>query len=204
MDKPVHFIDQTTFEDNKDTIKTIALKPLLIKGKTPVNTGYAFNEGLSWDGVDGPYNLPVNLQLPYNKNYLRFNFSALNLTNRDTTWYRYLLSGVDKTWSEESTEPSSRNYYNLTPGKYTFQVVSRTSDNGWSAPAEFTFSINPPWWQTWWAWMIYILIFGGCIWAFSYYRSLNLIKEKRELEYKVNLRTAEVLEQKGRNSQPAG
>jgi signal transduction histidine kinase/ligand-binding sensor domain-containing protein len=157
---------------------------------------YTASKGMAWDKVAGPFNMPVNLQLPYNQNYLRFNYGSINLANHDTTWYRCKLAGVDKDWSQQAILTASRNYFNIPPGNYAFEVITKSSDAGWSKPAVLNFTINPPWWQTWWAYTLYIFLFTGSIWGFSHYRSLQLIKEKRILEHKVHVRTEEVMHQK--------
>ena len=153
-------------------------------------------DGMGWYDVSGPFNLPDNLQLRHDQNYVQFNFGTLIFMAHDTTWYRYLLTGVDKDWSDKTTATSSRNYFNVAPGKYTFEVISKSSDNGWSNPATFSFVVNPPWWQTWWAYVLYVVLFAGIVWCFAYLRSLQLVKEKRVLEHKVHVRTEEVMQQK--------
>ncbi|HSN09210.1 MAG TPA: two-component regulator propeller domain-containing protein, partial [Hanamia sp.] len=61
-----------------------------------MHTGHAkFN----WDSVSGPYNLPANLSLPHNENYLQFQFAQANLSRPDTIFYTYVLEGIDKNWS---------------------------------------------------------------------------------------------------------
>ncbi|MGZ3945830.1 MAG: two-component regulator propeller domain-containing protein [Mucilaginibacter sp.] len=157
---------------------------------------YTFSDGISWDRVEKLNNLPVDLHLPYDQNYVQFQFGTINLGNRDTTWYTYKLTGKDKDWSAKTTSTSSRNYFNLAPGDYTFEVTSLKYDRSWSKPAIFSFIINPPWWQTWWAYVLYVGLLGGSIWGFSHYRSLQLIKDKRILEHKVHIRTEEVMQQK--------
>jgi hypothetical protein len=155
--------------------------------KMPANSGYAFQSGLSWDGVTGSNNMPVNLHMPYNQNFVHFRYGNLNLAPHDTTRYRYILNGIDKTWSDITTDTLSANYMNLQPGNYTFEVISRNAANAWSVPAKFSFTVDPPWWKTWWAYLIYAALFVSVIWAFVHYRSLQLIKEKRVLEENIPL-----------------
>ena len=151
---------------------------------------------LSWDKVTDPNNLPVNLQLPYDENYIQFNYDVLNLAAHDTTWYQYRLKGAEKNWNAVTSSTSSKSYYNLSPGQYTFEVTGKTADEGWSKTASLSFTINPPWWQTWWAYMFYVALFAGIIWIFGYFRSHKLMNDKRLLEHKVHIRTEEVLQQK--------
>ena len=151
--------------------------------------------GFSWDKISGPYNMPVNLEVPYNQNYLRFDFTSLNLLKSDSTWYRYILLGADKKWML-SNFPSSGNYFSLAPGRYTFKVISKGLNGIWGKPAELNFTINPPIWQTWWAYLLYTLLIIASAWSVIYYRAIQHLREKQVLEDKVRLRTEEVLQQK--------
>jgi len=159
-------------------------------------SGAMASQGMTWDQVNSQSNLPENLQLRHDQNYMQFNFATLNFTAHDTTWYRYKLIGKDTAWSEKNPLDHSRNYFNLASGKYTFEVVSKSFGNGWSKPAVFSFAITPPWWLTWWAYILYTVLFACIIWGFAHFRSLKLVEEKRVLEQKVHLRTEEVLQQK--------
>ncbi len=146
--------------------------------------------------VLGPYNLPANLEIPYHESSLQFSFTSHSTFKADTTWYRYMLTGTDKTWRKKTSETTTGNYYNLSPGWYTFKVEATANDGTWGKPAVFNFQVLPPWWQTWWARILFVLLFAGLIWMIVYYRSLSLIRSKKLLEQKVAMRTQEVLEQK--------
>jgi len=197
LDQPVYFVDKTRFNSSiKDTLWEQNDEKYYLKGQLPVGMPYATQSLLTWDTVTGIGNMPISLKVPYNQNFIRFNYSSLNLTPHDSTFYRYILIGYDKKWSDATSAASSINYINLQPGNYTFEVSSKSSDNGWSKPAVFSFSIMPPWWQTWWAYTLYVLLFGGVIWGFVTLRSRQLVKEKRVLEHKVQIRTQEVMQQK--------
>src|ERR1019366_7404908 len=52
-----------------------------------------------------------------------------------------------------------------------------------------TIRILPPWWRTWWAYVLYALVFIGSIYGFIAYRSAALRRENKILEDKVELRT---------------
>ncbi|MCB0375274.1 MAG: response regulator, partial [Sinomicrobium sp.] len=56
-------------------------------------------------------------------------------------------------------------FANLSPGRYTFRVLGSNNDGLWSdRPAELKFSIRPPWWASWWAWLGYLLLASAIIW----------------------------------------
>jgi signal transduction histidine kinase/ligand-binding sensor domain-containing protein len=196
-DHPIYFTDQQTFNEAfTDTIWSLNGESHYLKGQTPVNKSYSVQSGLKWDSVSSPGNMPLNLQLPYNQNFIQFHYSNFNFTPHDTAAYRYILLGVDKKWSDATSNGSTINYMNIQPGDYTFEVISRNANNVWSQPAKFSFTVNPPWSRTWWAYIIYVSSITGGIWCFVYFRSRQLVKEKRILEHKVHIRTEEVMQQK--------
>jgi len=175
--------NDTLWSSNKDTF--------YVKGKLPANTLFPQQDKMQWDSVTDGYNMPANLHLPYYQNYLQFHFAQANLGSQDTTLYRYILQGIDKTWSGITSNSFSQNYLNLPPGDYIFKA-SGMYKGKWSKPAVFKFSIAPPWWQTWWAYGLYILIFGGLVWVISLYRSRKLKRENLLLEEKITKRTAQL------------
>ena len=56
------------------------------------------------------------------------------------------------------------------PGKYVYRVKAFNSD-GTKAEKTITIRINPPWWQTWWAYTLYALLFMVAVWAFIKWRT---------------------------------
>jgi signal transduction histidine kinase/ligand-binding sensor domain-containing protein len=136
------------------------------------------------------------LELPYNQNRITFNYVALHFTNPAQNKYAYLLDGSDKHWVQAGAMRSVT-YNNLSPGTYTFHVKAANSDGVWNNKGDsFTFIIHAPWWQTWWAWTLYIILFVTVVYAFVAYRSRKLMRDKRVLEHKVHVRTEEVMQQK--------
>jgi signal transduction histidine kinase/streptogramin lyase len=189
MTKPQYFIEKPILKE-KDTLW--AGDKYYTKDKTLANTGYAGDNGLTWDSVTGPYNMPVNLTLPYHQNYIQFQFAQAHTGRQDNTDYCYILEGIDKNWSAVTTNPYSENYLNLPPGKYTFLVRSKNLNGKWGQPAVLSFTITPPWYKTWWAYTFYILVAIGFLRAYIVFRSRRLKKENRILEEKVALRTQQL------------
>jgi signal transduction histidine kinase/ligand-binding sensor domain-containing protein len=187
-----------SFHDNfaagKDTIWDADDK-IYITGDKKTGDALHDEDGLTYSQVTGPYNMPVNLKVAYNKNYLHFSYASFGKIEPDSALYQYILTGYDKNWNAATTATTSKLYFGLSPGNYTFKV-SRLYNNTWGPPSELTFVVKAPWWETWWAFILYAAIFAGTVWCFVYYRSRQLIKANRLLEYKVQLRTDEVLQQK--------
>lgn len=112
-------------------------------------------------GDDSPINVsPDNIgavRLAHDQNSITIRFSMFNFKSATGTRYCYWLEDYDKTWSELSAY-SFASYKNLPPGTYTFHV--RAYDNGTlsSEERQLTIRIQEPWWNTWWAYIIYMLL----------------------------------------------
>ena len=174
-----------------DTIWTSIRDTFYTNGTSPALTGYLQENKIRWDSVAGPFDLPVNLSLPYDQNYLVFNFTGNHLNNQNKTRYRSVLEGNDKAWSNVS-QASFAEYRNLSPGKYNFKVSSMGINGKWSDSAVFSFTIRPPWWSTWWAYTLYAVIFLWALRVFSKFRERRLRFEKEKLELKVTHRTQQL------------
>jgi len=110
------------------------------------------------------YPLPETLILPYDQNHLSFDCIGIEQANPEAVRYSWILVGFDKRWSPP-TEKREAVYSNLPPGTYTFKVNAVNEDGHWSKnPAEYTFTILPPFWDTWWFILMTICMSGLLIW----------------------------------------
>jgi signal transduction histidine kinase len=98
-------------------------------------------------------------RLKANQNNIGFRFATMNFTIPDEVQFTYFLEGFDNEWSRPSTLHFTE-YRNLPSGNYTFYVRSISPGNVVSDDAVFSFSIAPPWWRTWWAYVFYAILFG--------------------------------------------
>ncbi|WP_336517116.1 ATP-binding protein [Pollutibacter soli] len=160
----------------------------------PISEQAAFltQNRIRYDSATAVFHIPSGLSLPHNQNSLNFSYSNPSITGRDKIVYRYILEGEDEEWSAETPRPFTRNYYNLKPGHYTFKVASKGFNGVWSEPASLQFPIRPPWWLTWWAYILYAGVFAGTAWLVAGYRSRRLKRENQILEEKVTHRTAQL------------
>ena len=135
-------------------------------------------------------------ELPWNQNKVTFNFVALHYVDAAENKYAYRLEGYDNHWVQAGTQHSVT-YTNLLPGTYTFRVKAANSDGVWSKKDDsFVVIIRAPWWFSWWALLLYLIIFVAAIRGYIVFRSRKLLHDKRKLEETVQVRTAEVMEQK--------
>lgn len=149
-------------------------------------------------GNDKTTGLPVDLELPYNKNNLTFEWVGLSFKIPEKVRYQYKLEGADKDWSPMISDRSVT-YPNLSNGDYTFMVRSMNDNGVWNQePVIFKFRIRPPFWKTWWFYMLVIIAIAFALYGFVVYRTEALKRQKRHLEEMVNQRTQELQEEKKR------
>jgi signal transduction histidine kinase/ligand-binding sensor domain-containing protein len=193
MDKKRFFQDFNQTKEKRAKIDTLWVNNKAYKyDKTAKDSSYFALNNIHWSKLKGPYQIPEDLVLPFDQNFLSFNFNGGQYANPDKVVYRYILEGIDKNWSPITKNTESENYRDLAPGNYNFKVASKDFYGVWSSPTEFQFSITPPWWQTWWAYTIFVVLFLGLGLVILHYRSQYLKNENRILEEKVNNRTAEL------------
>ena len=109
---------------------------------------------------------------------LEISFSSLNHRYASKIRYAYRLIGVDKAWVYVEGGKNSVFYNHLSKGTYTFQVKA-TDENGlWSKEVtELTIRRLPAFYETWWAYLFYVLIVMG-ISGYSLYLYLKRIDRK--------------------------
>lgn len=96
-----------------------------------------------------------SVDLNHRQNNLTIRFFAINFKMKGKIPYRYRLDEGD--WSE--TMSRSLNFPELPPGKRLFEVQAQNEDGVWSESTLFPFVIHPPWWKTWWAKTIFLVLF---------------------------------------------
>ena len=100
------------------------------------------------------------ITLPYADNTFSFEFAAIDYYSNGRNVYRYMLEGQDKKWVSSGDKNYIR-YANLDPGKYQFQVVASNRDGVWSDDVKRLYiRIQPPFWQTWWFYIVCTGLFG--------------------------------------------
>ena len=122
---------------------------------------------------------PNELRLPYDQNFISFEFSSLDYTNPKDNLYAFMMEGLEKNWKYVDSEKRIANYINLPPGNYNFKVTGTNSDGLWSRNGtSLHVIITPPFWQTWWFVTLIILLLGSII----YYLSTISIKHELAIE----------------------
>jgi len=129
--------------------------------------------------------------LHYDEKNFTVNFSAMSYIHPQKNRYRYKLKGFDEDWIETRNGIGSASYSNLNQGTYHLIVYASNNDNVWSAtPLVLEIVIQPPFWLSWWAYIVYFI---AAILLFWYIVNYSLRKQMREFENENKVREAKQL-----------
>ena len=133
------------------------------------------------------------LKLKYTDKNIYFEYHSICITDGEKVRYKVMLVGADNDW-QPATFQTYKNYSPLPPGHYTFKVIACNDRGIWnSKPVEYSFSVKPPFYRTWWFILMLIIVATSLIITYINVRERNLKAEKILLEKKVKERTAEVM-----------
>ncbi|MBD2757431.1 hybrid sensor histidine kinase/response regulator transcription factor [Spirosoma validum] len=176
---------------SSDMIRSTKQKPLVNIIGLKVN-----NEAIAVGGADGilaeGIEYSPRIDLSYRQNLLTLEFGVMDYTNSIKNRYRYRLEGIDMNWVEAGTNRFA-NYAQLPAGDYTFQVSGSPDGQLWSDPVTLQVRVHPPFYQTWWAYLLYAV--GLAILAWQLYRFQTqrlLLQQQVRFEKKEASRLAEL------------
>ncbi len=92
---------------------------------------------------------------------LLFSFESPDFQPESRVSYRFRLVGLSDAWSDED-RATTASYSNLAPGKYEFQVQA-TSSHSESPVITFPFTIELPFWEEWWYYLLEVSILASLV-----------------------------------------
>jgi ligand-binding sensor domain-containing protein/uncharacterized membrane protein len=141
-----------------------------------------------------PLSQRYNFSYPFNKN-IRFDFSAISLKATGDVTYQYYLEGYDERW--QSTPQNVVEYLSLPGGTYTLKIKAINSLGKSSNVLTIPFTIRPPFWETVWFQLLFLLAsivaIGGLVYGRLKYVQRRT-EEKNQLKEKVMLLEQKVLQ----------
>ena len=164
------------------------LRHVKIGGASVFNGAFYSDSGY----VSLQQNENLKKKIPYDSNDIVFEYSAVTFDSKEKTFYSYMLEGTKNySWSEWTAE-TRKEYTNLHEGNYVFHVKARNIYGVISNEATFEFTILPPFFRTWWAYVLYVIILVLLIYLIIRLNHNRLIESKRRLEQTVNERTQQL------------
>lgn len=174
--KGIIFSDPFALSNNK-TQASLVFSRLLVNNKEAVPNPDTRGQEFNVQYAD-------RIILDYNQNNISVDYNIID-HRHDHHNYMYRLKGLDTTW--QSNQQLNRiTFTNLKPGDYVLEVKGQ-SDLYHEPPFKsLPIIILPPWWQTWWAYSLYLLCFvTGVIVVVRVLSTMILLKNKVEIEKKV-------------------
>lgn len=132
-------------------------------------------------------------KLSSKENNLSFLFASSDIVNPSPDKYEYKLLEIDTTW--KNNEFSNKiSFQNLNSGNYTLQVRCINAYGITSKVCQINFTINKPFYKTWWFIILNIIILISTVYLFIKKREQNLILKQQKLEKVIEERTSEIQE----------
>ena len=168
-------------------------RPLSNDLSTKLRKVWVNNDSLIYSGSSSHQKKEDSFEIPFKNNTLKFEYTLPFYNKSENNTYQYYLEGFDADWSSWTSE-TKKDYTNIPEGDYNFKVRSKNIFNHIGIEDSYSFIILPPWYKTWWMYLIYgfcaivLIVFISQLW------SNQLRKKNIALEVVVKERTAEVLQ----------
>lgn len=105
------------------------------------------------------------VKLSYQQNIFSVEATCFDYRNPEGVQLEFQLENYDWDWRKD-IQSGKVTYYNVPPGEYTLRVRGANGEGVWSSePAWLRIVIAPPWWQTWWAYLLYFLVAGSAVYG---------------------------------------
>ncbi|MGB5370965.1 MAG: ATP-binding protein, partial [Flavobacteriaceae bacterium] len=119
------------------------------------------------------------ITLEHNQNVFSLQFTAIDYRNSQDNPLYYMLENYDPDWLQADAE-NPVNYFKVPPGEYVFKIKAANSSSGIWSEKSIRLVIHPPWWTTWWAYLIYGLLFVGAVLVTHRFQKARVIRKERE------------------------
>jgi len=149
----------------------IVFSPDRVRKKTPPPSVYLsdlklFNRFVNAADKDAPTKVDLTdatkmVFQPF-QSVFTIDFTALSFLPHRNIKYAYKMMGFDEDWNYVGSQRSAP-YSNLREGKYTFLLKAAVGNSAWSAVKSVQVTVLPPWYRTWWAYLLYGTVFLGTL-----------------------------------------
>lgn len=182
--------------NRKSSEQSIFGQELTSQEREPIRERF---KGLKFDKTTPFYPIPQGLILPYKHNHINIDFGSNELAKPYLVEYQYILEGYDEEWSPV-LKKTSATFGNIHEGEYTFLVRARFtgsvegSAGDWTEPLAYSFKVLPPVYRTWWAYVIYTMIFLSFTYPIHRYQRNKAIKQEQDRARERELEQAREIE----------
>lgn len=122
------------------------------------------------------------LVLEHDQSTFSISYAALNYSQTYKNQYAFMLDGLDNDWNYVGTRRTAF-YTDLRPGKYIFRVKGSNNDGVWNPESKsIIIIVNPPWYNSPWAYVVYFIIVALLIFIIIYYTN-----ERQKLKHRIEI-----------------
>lgn len=125
--------------------------------------------------------------VPYAERTLTARFTSLAFEHEGRLRFQGRLAGLEEGWVDLPTR--ELRYPALPPGTYRLEVRAVLEDRGPGPATRVRFQVLPPWWQRWWAWLLWGTGVAGAGVAAFRWRVRRLRRRNEDLKQLVHQRT---------------
>lgn len=128
-----------------------------------------------------------HIKLPHDRNSFTIRFAALDMRHPNSILYAYQLEGFENEWNYIGNSRTAT-YTNLPKGNYTLKVKSTNSEGVWVENVRtLQFTVLPSFWETSWAYLLYVLLVTLVISTASYILfTIFRLKHKVAMEQQIS------------------
>lgn len=120
------------------------------------------------------------------QNIFSIDFAILNYIKSEKNRYAYKLEGFEKEWNYVNSP--SVTFTNLPPGQYTLLIKGANNDGIWTTKAEqLIIHVNPPFWKSWWAYVIYLFCLTGIVFLVSRFLWIRALLRREHEVFQMKL-----------------
>ncbi|MGL1888515.1 MAG: hypothetical protein OCD76_18515 [Reichenbachiella sp.] len=155
-----------------------------------------FNKDIEIGGDNSPLQKHISVTeeivIAHEQNVFSIQYTALNYTRSENNQFAFKLDGLEADWNYVGSQRLA-SYSNLDPGEYTFRVKASNNDGVWNEEgATLKITVLPPWWLTWWADTIMVIMMLIAVYAVVQIRTSYLNNQRNLLMSLVDERTDEL------------
>jgi signal transduction histidine kinase/ligand-binding sensor domain-containing protein/DNA-binding response OmpR family regulator len=130
-----------------------------------------------------------HIRLPYDRAVISLDYVAPEYSAPEKIQYAYYLTGWDRSWNYVN-RLNTVSYPQLREGEYVLKIKSTNAAGEWNPKERLVYiTVLPPWYRTWWAYLLYGMLAAGLISGGLFYHRKQLrlryeVKFTRELNEK--------------------
>ncbi len=143
-------------------------------------------------------NVKGQVNTNYQQNTIRIAFTAKNCAELGNVEYSYMMKGMNDKWYYIGND-NDVVFRGLNPGNYTFIIRAKLKNQDWTeaSSTEFSIHIAPPFWRSWWAYLVYVFLATAIGWGLlKNYKRRLFLRNSLEMERRENLQKQELNEER--------